>query len=217
MEPDQAVSAGVNEATALTALRRLIYWQRRGLIRSDEARIVLKKQGIPDPIPLEFLSDGERMFLGRMACFYISGYNNALALAGRAETHFNDYWKPRSLTFLDKVSANGPATLLTTHSVYHADGCLRQGNHAASQAGSFSYFGNTTTPPSVLLPRRCYRTSSRDTCRRSAVGGVSGYDSGAYLFREVAASWLTNQRPIDERGTESIYYRRKFRLDEGGT
>jgi hypothetical protein len=116
--PDETMTTEESEAKALPALRRLIYWQRRGLTRSSEAHIVLKKQGIPSPIPLTFLSDGERMFLGRMSLLYLLwDSQNALMLLDEPETHFNDYWKREIVDILDK-SLNKRATdvVLTTHS-----------------------------------------------------------------------------------------------------
>lgn len=116
--PDEPITIEESEAKALPALRRLIYWQRRGLTRSSEAHIVLKKQGVHSPIPLTFLSDGERMFLGRMALLYLLwDSQNALMLLDEPETHFNDYWKREIVDILDK-SLNERATdvILTTHS-----------------------------------------------------------------------------------------------------
>lgn len=115
---DGEVPDAVSEAKSLTALRRLLYWQRRGVVRSQDIRIVLKKMGAADPLPLEALSDGERMFLGRMALLYtLWDSDNSLALLDEPETHFNDYWKREIVDIMDKsLSKRTSDVVFTTHS-----------------------------------------------------------------------------------------------------
>jgi ABC-type Mn2+/Zn2+ transport system ATPase subunit len=102
----------------LTALRRLLQWQRRGFLQSSDVKISLRKVGAKDPLILESLSDGERMFLGRLALLFVLGDgDNALALLDEPETHFNDYWKREIVDILDrKLRERANNIVLTTHS-----------------------------------------------------------------------------------------------------
>src|SRR5262249_24756837 len=69
-------------------------------------------------LPLEALSDGERMFLGRMVLLYLlRDSRNALVLLDEPETHFNDYWKREIVDIMDKgLNQLASDVVLTTHS-----------------------------------------------------------------------------------------------------
>jgi hypothetical protein len=96
--------------------RTLYDWQQSGLLR--DLTLVVCKSGIEDVLLYDWLSDGERMFLGRIALFYLlKGQNNALLILDEPETHFNDIWKRRLVDILD--DALGDLTsdvIISTHS-----------------------------------------------------------------------------------------------------
>jgi ABC-type Mn2+/Zn2+ transport system ATPase subunit len=100
------------------ALRRMLYWQRRGVFKTEDIRITLKKLGVSDPIPLENLSDGERMFLGRIALMdLINESENVLVILDEPETHFNDFWKREIVDIMDNnLERKQNDILITTHS-----------------------------------------------------------------------------------------------------
>jgi len=66
---------------------------------------------------LNWLSDGERSFLGRMCLFSLMGDTESLILLDEPEVHFNDYWKRQIVYVIAKVM-NGRAShaVITTHS-----------------------------------------------------------------------------------------------------
>jgi ABC-type cobalamin/Fe3+-siderophores transport system ATPase subunit len=65
----------------------------------------------------DWLSDGERSFLGRMCLFSLLGDTEALILLDEPEVHFNDYWKRQIVSLIDKVlQGRASHALVTTHS-----------------------------------------------------------------------------------------------------
>jgi ABC-type Mn2+/Zn2+ transport system ATPase subunit len=99
-------------------LRQMLFWQRKGYFQTKDIRITLKKLDVPDPITLENLSDGERMFIGRMALMQLIGdTKNTLVILDEPETHFNDYWKREMVDIIDRtLEKQNTDVLLTTHS-----------------------------------------------------------------------------------------------------
>lgn len=76
---------------------------------------------------LDWFSDGERTFLGRMCLFTLFGESEALILLDEPEVHFNDYWKRRIVHHIDHVfaatsrrssraSSSSSHLLISTHS-----------------------------------------------------------------------------------------------------
>lgn len=61
---------------------------------------------------LEWLSDGERSFLGRMALLAMLDTDDSLILLDEPEVHFNDYWKREIVKLLDTVMRNHSNHLL---------------------------------------------------------------------------------------------------------
>lgn len=51
----------------------------------------------------EWLSDGERSFLGRMCLFMLFGEVESLILLDEPEVHFNDFWKRHIVSMMHKV------------------------------------------------------------------------------------------------------------------
>lgn len=72
---------------------------------------------VPDLHTYEWLSDGERTFLGRMCMLSLFGAANALILLDEPEVHFNDYWKRKLVSMLDdSLRGHHSHAILTTHS-----------------------------------------------------------------------------------------------------
>lgn len=75
---------------------------------------------IDEPPPLhlfDWLSDGEKSFLGRMCLFTLLEEKDSLVLLDEPEVHFNDYWKRQIVYLLDQVMKNQRShVLLATHS-----------------------------------------------------------------------------------------------------
>lgn len=92
-----------------------------------EVNIFLERSGSDHPeneeqddsplLLLDWLSDGERSFLGRMCLFTLMGETEAMILLDEPEVHFNDFWKRKIVSLLDKNLENRQShVLITTHS-----------------------------------------------------------------------------------------------------
>ncbi len=72
---------------------------------------------IPSVFLLDWLSDGERAFLGRMALLAMLDMQDSLIILDEPEAHFNDYWKREIINIADKMlSGNYNHVIVTTHS-----------------------------------------------------------------------------------------------------
>jgi ABC-type transport system involved in cytochrome c biogenesis ATPase subunit len=107
---------GNDEATAFDLFRQLLLLQQQGIL--EDITIVLRKRTLDDLILYDGLSDGEQVFLGRMAFFHLlKGTEDALILLDEPETHFNDFWKREMVDIIDSSLRDDPVeVLLSTHS-----------------------------------------------------------------------------------------------------
>lgn len=65
----------------------------------------------------DWLSDGERSFLARMALFALFRADDLLILLDEPEVHFNDVWKREIVHTLDQImQGHASHALITTHS-----------------------------------------------------------------------------------------------------
>lgn len=105
-----------DDTEAFTIFRALYDWQRQGLLMG--VSIALKKHGLDDVLLYDWLSDGERVFLGRMALLHLMGkYPDSLIILDEPETHFNDYWKRRIVDVIDDNLRDMPSEIvISTHS-----------------------------------------------------------------------------------------------------
>jgi energy-coupling factor transporter ATP-binding protein EcfA2 len=107
---------GGTAPTPLSFFRELMAWKKEGLL--SDVEIVLRKRNVPDLLLYDWLSDGERMFLGRMALFHLlAGTSDALLILDEPETHFNDVWKREIVDIIDdSLGSDASDVLITTHS-----------------------------------------------------------------------------------------------------
>lgn len=112
---------GGEDATAFDVFKTLQAWRRKGLL--EDVGIVLRKRNAEDLLLYDWLSDGERVFLGRMALFHLlrgkdgDGRDGALLLLDEPETHFNDVWKREIVDIIDESLGNVMSNVvITTHS-----------------------------------------------------------------------------------------------------
>ena len=105
-----------NDATGEPTLQQVnIFLQRNEPeINGNELE---EENHIPGVFLLDWLSDGERAFLSRMALLAMLDMQDSLIILDEPEVHFNDYWKREVVQFIDLL-AKGYANqiLLTTHS-----------------------------------------------------------------------------------------------------
>lgn len=84
----------------------------------DSLTIGLRKADTEDILLFDELSDGEQMYLGRMALFHLlEEQDDALLLLDEPETHFNDRWKRDLVDIIDQViGKQANHVLISTHS-----------------------------------------------------------------------------------------------------
>jgi predicted ATPase len=107
---------GGSDTHPFDAFKLLVDLHQRGLI--DDLDLTLRKTDPDEILLFDELSDGEQMYLGRMALFHLmEGHDDALLLLDEPETHFNDKWKREIVDIIDDVlkdTAND--VLIATHS-----------------------------------------------------------------------------------------------------
>lgn len=97
---------------------------RRGPVPGLKSKAALQDVGV---MRYEELSDGEQMYLGRMALMHLlRGKQDALLLLDEPETHFNDVWKRELVSIIDDALAKTSAeVLIATHSALMLTDALR--------------------------------------------------------------------------------------------
>lgn len=102
--------------TAFGVFKVLHRWQATGVLVSST--ITLKKRGTDGLMAFDQLSDGERMYVGRMAVLHLlQDENDALIILDEPETHFNDAWKREIVDVIaDAMRDNVNEVVISTHS-----------------------------------------------------------------------------------------------------
>lgn len=103
-------------ATSFDIFKKLHRWQQSGILK--DVVMAIRKRGVDDLMLYEWLSDGEQLFLGRMALFHLlQDESDALVLLDEPETHFNDVWKRRIVDIIDdSLRTKANEIVITTHS-----------------------------------------------------------------------------------------------------
>ena len=74
-------------------------------------------ESLPHLFLLDWLSDGEQSFLGRMAVLAMLDTEDSLILLDEPEVHFNDFWKLEVIDLLDRImQEHSNHLLITSHS-----------------------------------------------------------------------------------------------------
>ena len=106
----------INEITPFDIFKQLLSWQEQGWLR--DITMAFCKRNVEDILLYNWLSDGERVFMGRMALFQLlRGENDALMILDEPETHFNDVWKREIVDVIDtSLRDNDSEVIISTHS-----------------------------------------------------------------------------------------------------
>jgi ABC-type transport system involved in cytochrome c biogenesis ATPase subunit len=132
-----ALLGGAKDATSFELFTRLLELNQAGLF--DDVLLRLRRQPAPDAgsdlveqdigvLRYEELSDGEQMFLGRMALLHLlQGQHDSLLLLDEPETHFNDLWKRDMVSIVDDALADTSAeVLIATHAALMLTDALKE-------------------------------------------------------------------------------------------
>lgn len=105
LDPDQTGQPTLQQVNIF--FEREIVVPEEGEEAADVSRLLL----------LDWLSDGEQSFLGRMALLAMLDADDSLILLDEPEVHFNDYWKREVVSLLNGVlGERSNHVLITTHS-----------------------------------------------------------------------------------------------------
>ncbi len=132
-----ALLGGARDASSFELFTRLLELNKAGLF--DDVLLRLRRHAIPvaatdaakrdiGVMRYEELSDGEQMFMGRMALFHLlSGRQDSLLLLDEPETHFNDLWKRDVVSVVDDALARTSAdVLIATHAALMLTDALKE-------------------------------------------------------------------------------------------
>ena len=72
-------------------------------------------ENIPGVFLLDWLSDGERAFLGRMALLAMLDMQDSLIILDEPEVHFNDYWKREVVRLLHGMMSGHSNHIFNNH------------------------------------------------------------------------------------------------------
>ena len=107
---------GGENASLLEAFRTLHRWQQIGLL--DGVTVLLQKEHVGGVLSYDHLSDGERMYLGRMAALLLAhDSDDVFLILDEPETHFNDSWKREIVDVIDDAMRDrANEVVISTHS-----------------------------------------------------------------------------------------------------
>src|SRR5260370_19219747 len=108
--------ASDDSITVFGMFQQLLQLQQQGIL--EDVTIALRKHTLKDLLIYDWLSDGEQVFIGRMAFFHLlHGTEDAFILLDEPETHFNDYWKRELVDIIDSsLRDDSIEVVLSTHS-----------------------------------------------------------------------------------------------------
>jgi len=107
---------GGPESSPFDSFKTLLDLRRQGLL--TDVQIAVRKADLDDILLFDELSDGEQVYLGRMALFHLlQGESDALLLLDEPEVHFNDKWKREIVDIIDEaLKDHASDVLIATHS-----------------------------------------------------------------------------------------------------
>jgi energy-coupling factor transporter ATP-binding protein EcfA2 len=103
-------------AQPFAIFQQLLQLQQQGIL--EDISIGLKKRNVKGIMLFDWLSDGERVYLGRMALLHLlEKQDDSLIILDEPETHFNDAWKRVITDIIDQSLKDcSSEVMLATHS-----------------------------------------------------------------------------------------------------
>lgn len=187
--------------------QQLHRWRAGGWLLDVE--MIVQKRNPEDLLRYEWLSDGERVFLGRTALFQLlAGQDDALFLLDEPETHFNDIWKREIVDIIDdSLRGDASEVIIATHSSIALTDVFDEEIELLRKEDGRTVVGRITTPtfgtdPSEIMIRVFGATDS------------IGKRALEYLDRLLEQEWRPEQREELEQLIRNIgpgYHRSELR------
>lgn len=107
---------GHQGATPFDIFHKLYNMKQEGIL--VDITLAFRRRNIDALLLYDWLSDGEQLFLSRMALFHMLQYqDNALILLDEPDTHLNDFWKREIVDIIDdNMHDTSSDIIITTHS-----------------------------------------------------------------------------------------------------
>jgi len=124
-QPDTFARLLKEQSSTLALFEQLADWYSQESPLLTKVNLFLERAKTEEQVsPLhtwEWLSDGERSFLGRMCLFMLFGDVESLILLDEPEVHFNDYWKRHIVDTIHQIlvsknTSHRSHLLIATHS-----------------------------------------------------------------------------------------------------
>lgn len=202
---------GGETAKIFDVFHTLMRWKQEGLLL--DIAITLKKRNVDDLLLYDWLSDGERLFLSRIALFHVlQGQQDALIILDEPETHFNDYWKREIVDIIHNSLKNDSSEIvISTHSSIALTDAFREeiialyqdketGKTEAADRIPIPTFG--ADPGDIMVD--VFHTEDRH-----------GKRAIEYLKSRIQHEWKKEEQPELEKLIRAIgagYYRSELRL-----
>lgn len=169
----------------------------------QEVNIFLERAVVTDEVNddatrlllFEWMSDGERSFLGRMAMLAMLQAENSLILLDEPEVHFNDYWKREIVKLIDTVMHDHANHLLI---VTHSSIGLSDVSSAQVTVVSRGQDGFTVTHPPTI------KTFGTDPSEIMIIVFRTGLSTGAYATQLLESAVESGDREVVANFLESV-------------
>ena len=137
---------GGENSSSYEVFRTLNLWQKNEILQ--EIEVTFCHQIVEDLMRFDWLSDGERMFFGRIAIFFLlQKQEDALLILDEPETHFNDTWKRRLIDIIDDAMKDlSNEVVISTHSSITLTDVFSQEIHLLKKEDGVTVLGSITTP-----------------------------------------------------------------------
>lgn len=188
---------GGPNSSPFDSFKTLLDLRRQGLL--TDIQIAVRKADVDDILLFDELSDGEQVYLGRMALFHLlEGESDALLLLDEPEVHFNDKWKREIVDIIDDVlKTRANDVLIATHSsitltdVFNEEIIFfqKRDGHAVPINIRSATFG--ADPSEVMI-------------RLFGVRDSMGERALEWLDAQLARAWTANDLPELERLLERV-------------
>lgn len=164
----------------------------------------------------DWLSDGERSFLGRMALFALFRTDNLLIILDEPEVHFNDVWKREIVHMLDQIMEGCSShAIISTHSSIALTDVSQEDVLVFRRLGQYVEGDEAVMQPGI---RTLGADPSDIMVHVFGTGFASGEHSVRYIRERIAQA--TNKEDLknlqDEIAPGYWFYRVQLEIDQMG-
>ena len=193
--------------TSLTIFQTLYRWQKAGILAG--VTTAFEKTDSDNLLTLNDLSDGEKMYLGRMSVLHLTrDDNDVLVILDEPETHFNDVWKREVVDVIDDALRDkSNEVVISTHSSIALTDAFNE------EINVLRKFDGETGSAEVVMPT-FGADPSEVMIKLFDAPDSTGQRAFEYLEKQLDRNWTADQQDELERLIEltgSGYHRSELR------